>query len=171
MYAKASFLTSIALEAKVIKHLVGQIPSGKNEWRLTPPQRSTIELVRFLSFMPLASVEFALTQAWDKWGGHEAKAKDLQPAGFAKAMDKQIQDITKLLADHGDAALKRKSTKHWDGTKMTLGEGLIEMVLKTMTAYRMQLFLQVKASGAPQLGTSDCWQGKATKAKAKKGSA
>ena len=171
MYAKASFLTSIALEAKVIKHLVGQIPSGKTDWRLTPPQRSTIELVRFLSFMPLASVEFALTQAWDKWGGHEAKAKDLQPAGFAKAMDKQIKDITKLLADHGDAALKRKSTKHWDGTKMTLGEGLIEMVLKTMTAYRMQLFLQVKASGAPQLGTSDCWQGKATKAKAKKGSA
>ena len=40
-----------------------------------------------------------------------------------------------------------------------------------MVAYRMQLFLQVKASGAPQLGTSDCWQGKATKAKAKKGSA
>lgn len=171
MYTKDSFLTSIALEAKVIKHLVGQIPSGKNEWRLTPPQRSTIELVRFLSFMPLASVEFALTQAWDKWGGHEASAKDLQPAGFAKAMDQQIKGITKLLAKHGDAALKRKTTKHWNGSTLTLGEGLIEMVLKTMVAYRMQLFLQVKASGAPQLGTSDCWQGKAAKAKkGKKGS-
>ena len=165
MYTKASFLKSIALEAKVMKHLVAQIPSGQAEWRLTPPQRSTLELLRFMTYMPYASVEFALTQAWDKWDGHEAAAKDLQPADFAKAMDKQIKGITKLLAKHGDAALKRKTTKHWNGTKLTLGEALIEMVVKTMTAYRMQLFLQVKASGAPHLATSDCWQGKAAKAK------
>lgn len=164
MFTKAAFLKSIALEAKVIKHLVTQIPAGKADWRLTPPQRSTIELVRFLSFMPLASVEFALTQAWDKWDGHAAGAKDLQPADFPKAMDKQMKGITKLLAKHGDAALKKKMTKHWNGTKLTLGDALVEMVLKTMAAYRMQLFLQVKASGAPHLGTSDCWQGKAAKA-------
>lgn len=165
MFTKASFLKSIALEAKIIKHLVTQIPKGKADWRLTPPQRSTIELIRFLSFMPFASVEFALTQAWDKWEGHESGAKNLQPAGFAKAMDKQMKGITKLLAKHGDAALKRKITKHWNGTELPLGDALVEMVLKTMVAYRMQLFLQVKASGAPHLGTSDCWMGKAAKAK------
>jgi hypothetical protein len=165
MYTKASFLKSIALEAKIIKHLVTQIPKGKAGWRLTPPQRSTIELIRFLSFMPYASVEFALTQSWDKWDGYEAEAKDLQPAGFAKAMDKQMKGITKLLAKHTDATLKKKTTKHWNGTKMVLGDALVAMVLNTMVAYRMQLFLQVKASGAPHLGTSDCWMGKSAKAK------
>jgi hypothetical protein len=165
MYTKASFLKSIALEAKIMKHLVAQIPAGQADWRLTPPQRSTLELSRFLTFMPYASVEFALTQAWDKWDGHEAAAKELQPADFAKAMDRQMKGITRLLAGHTDAALRRKTTKHWNGTKMTLGDALVEMVLKTMTAYRMQLFLQVKASGAPHLASSDCWQGKPAKAK------
>jgi hypothetical protein len=165
MYTKAAFLKSIAHEGKIIKHLVTQIPAGQADWRMTPPQRSTLELIRFLSFMPLASVEFAVTQAWDKWEGHEAGAKDLQPAGFPKAMDKQIKAITKLLAKYGDAALKRKTTKHWNGTKMTLGDALVAMVLNTMVAYRMQLFLQVKASGAAHLTSSDCWQGKAAKAK------
>lgn len=165
MYTKASFLKSIAHEAKVMKHLVAQIPAGQADWRMTPPQRSTLELLRFLTFMPYASVEFALTQAWDKWDGHEARAKDLQPADFAKAMDKQIKGITKLLAKFDDGALKRKTTKHWNGTKMTLGDALVAMVQNTMVAYRMQLFLQVKASGAPHLTSSDCWQGKTAKAK------
>jgi hypothetical protein len=165
MFTKAAFLKSLALETKIIKHLVTQIPAGKADWRMTPPQRSTIELIRFLTFMPFASVEFALTQAWDKWDGHEAGAKDLQPAAVAKAMDKQLKAITKLLAKHTDVSLKKKTTKHWNGTKMTLGEALVAMVLNTMVAYRMQLFLQVKASGAAHLTSSDCWQGKAAKAK------
>lgn len=165
MFTKSSFLKSIALEAKIMKHLVTQIPAGQADWRMTPPQRSTLELLRFLTFMPYASVEFALTQAWDKWDGHEAGAKDLQPADFAKAMDKQMKGITKLLAKHTDVSLKKKTTKHWNGTKMILGDALVAMVLNTMVAYRMQLFLQVKASGAAHLTSSDCWQGKAAKAK------
>lgn len=165
MYTKASFLKSIALEAKIMKHLVAQIPAGQADWRLTPPQRSTLELLRFLTFMPYASVEFALTQAWDKWDGHEAAAKELQAADFAKAMDRQMKGITRLLAKHTDATLRKKTTKHWNGTKMTLGDALVAMVLNTMVAYRMQLFLQVKASGAPHLTSSDCWQGKTAKAK------
>lgn len=164
MFTKASFLKSLALEAKILKHLVAQIPAGQADWRMTRPQRSTLELLRFLTFMPYASVEFALTQGWDKWEGHEAGAKDLQPADFPKAMDKQIKGITKLLARLNDGALKRKTAKHWNGTKMSLGDALVGMVLSTMVAYRMQLFLQVKASGAPHLTSSDCWQGKAAKA-------
>jgi hypothetical protein len=49
---------------------------------------------------------------------------------------------------------------------MGLGEALIELVLKTATAYRMQLFLYAKASGSAQLTSSDCWQGVAAKQKA-----
>jgi hypothetical protein len=33
----------------------------------------------------------AVTQAWDQWEVNDAGAKELQPAGFAKAMDKQIK--------------------------------------------------------------------------------
>ena len=165
MFTKAAFIKSLTLEAKIIKHLVTQIPKGQLDWRATPPQRSTLELLRYLSYSLFASAEYAVIQVWDRWEGHAAGAKDLQPAGFAKAMDKQIKALTALLADHDDAALQRTMTKHWTGTPITLGEGLMEMVLKPAVAYRMQLFLQAKASGAAQLSTSDCWQGKPMKVK------
>lgn len=165
MYTKASFFKSLALEAKILKHLVTQIPAGQLDWRPTPAQRSTLELVRFLSFSVFAASEFAVTQAWDQWEKHDAAAKELQPAGFAKAMDKQVKAIAKLLTKLDDGALKRKTTKHWNGTKMPLGEALVEMALKPMVAYRMQLFLYAKQSGAAHLTSSDCWQGKPAKVK------
>jgi hypothetical protein len=37
---------------------------------------------------------------------------------------------------------------------------LVNVVLRQFAAYRMQLFLYLKASGHPELGTSDCWMGK-----------
>ncbi len=165
MYTKAAFLKSLAHETKIIKHLAAQVPAGQADFRLTPPQRSTIELLRYLCIVLIASSEYAVTQSWDKWEQHDASVKELPPEGVAKAMDKQFKAVTKLLATYNDAALKKKTTKAWTtGKKVTLGEGLVEMVLKPAVAYRMQLFLQVKASGAPQLATSDCWQGKAAKA-------
>jgi len=169
MYTKATFLKSLALEAKIIKHLVTQIPAGQLDWRPTPTQRSTIEVMRYLSYCLLAATEFTFTQSWDSWEKHEAEAKDLQPIAFAKVMDRQMKAIAKLLAKHGDAALNRKTIKHWSGAKVTQGQGLVEMVLKPAVAYRMQLFLHAKISGATHLTTSDNWQGKPAKTKAAKG--
>ena len=42
-----------------------------------------------------------------------------------------------------------------------LGRALLEMPLKWMTAYRMQLFLYAKAAGAVDLTTADNWRGAA----------
>ena len=165
MYSKAAFLSSLKAEAKIIKHLVTQVPADQLEYRPTPAQRSTLELMRYLSIVLAASGEYVVTGTWDHWGAAEAAGKDVTVATFAKAMDKQIKAVEKKLAKLGDAALKRKKTKHWNGQALTLGEGLVEMILKPAVAYRMQLFLYAKASGASTLGTSDCWFGKAEKKK------
>lgn len=165
MYTKAAFLRSLKHEAKVIKHLVAQVPADQLDYRPTPGQRSTLELIRYLSFSLGGSAQYAFSGTWDHWAACEATGKDVTVANFAKVMDRQIKGIEKLLAKHGDAALKRKQTKHWAGTQLDLSEGLIEMILKPAVAYRMQLFLYAKASGASSLGTSDCWFGKAAKQK------
>jgi hypothetical protein len=165
MYNKAALLTSIRHETKVIKHLATQVPAGQLDYRPTPGQRSTIELMRYLTIAARGSARFACEQSWEWWDALEAEAKQVEPATFAKAMDRQLSAITKLLKPFTDAKLAKKATKTWSGQKLTLGEAMVEMVLKTLTAYRMQLFLYAKASGASQLGTSDCWHGKAAKAK------
>jgi len=163
MFTKDQFIASLTHETKVIKHLLTQIPAGKWDFRPTPGQRSTLELARYLTIVGSAATTYALTQAWDHWDALDASTKTLEGPQFAKALDRQVKGVVKALAATNDAALRRKQIKTWSGTPSTLGVGLIEMVLKSMTAYRMQLFLYAKQSGAEQLGTSDCWAGKAAK--------
>jgi hypothetical protein len=169
MYTKESFLAACKLEAKILKHLAAQATPAQLGYRPTPGQRSTLELLQYLSYSPLASVIYAATGTWDHYDGLAAAGKDLTLAGFPKAIDKQAAAIAKHLKPLSDATLRRKQTTHWNGQKMTLGEALVALVLQHLTAYRFQLFLYLKASGSSQLGTSDAWMGKAKKPeKAKK---
>lgn len=163
MFTKAAFLKSLTHEAKIISHLAGQVPAGQLDWRPTPAQRSTREVLQYLTFSALASAEAAITGNWDRYDAHVAASKLVDPAGVSKAMKRQVAAITKLLATVNDAALRKRTAKNWIGKKVVLGDGLIDMVLKQLTAYRMQLFIYLKASGAAQLGTSDCWFGVAQK--------
>ncbi len=166
MYRKADLLKSLKLEAKIIKHLASVITPAQLDYRPTPAQRSTLEVLQYLAYAPLATTEYLVSGSWDHYEAMAAAAKELAPATIAKALDKQVSAIAKRLAKLSDAQILRKSVKSWSGKKMGLGEALVELVLKTATAYRMQLFLHAKASGSAQLTSSDCWQGVAAKKKA-----
>ncbi|MBA2481924.1 MAG: hypothetical protein H0V44_14760 [Planctomycetes bacterium] len=165
MYSKSSFLKNLRHEAKVLKHLAAQVPAGAWDYRPTPAQRSTLELLRYLSHSLTSATAFATTGEWAVWEKLDAESKLMEAAGFAKAIDRQTKAVERLLAKETDKSLQKKQVTTWSGQKCTLGEGLIEMVLKPLTAYRMQLFLYAKASGASHIGTSDCWRGKAAKPK------
>lgn len=166
MFDKAAFLASLKHEGKILKHLAAQLKPEQLDWRPTPGQRSTIELLRYLTIGAQAATGFALTGNWDGWDALEAKAQTVDQTGFAKAIDRQVAAIVKALAPISDATLKRRQVTTFAGQKLSLGAGLVEMVLKQLTAYRMQLFLYAKQSGLSHLGTSDVWAGKAAKAKA-----
>jgi hypothetical protein len=166
MYRKADFLTSLKLEAKIIKHLAGVLSPAQLDYRPTPAQRTTLEVLQYLSYAPLATVDYLVSGSWDHYDAQAAAAKEVSLATAAKVIDKQVATIAKRLAKLSDAQILRRSVKSWSGKKMGLGEALIELVLKTATAYRMQLFLYAKASGSAQLTSSDNWQGVAAKKKA-----
>ncbi|MBA3709276.1 MAG: hypothetical protein H0W83_10715 [Planctomycetes bacterium] len=165
MFTKAAFIKSLKTEAKIIKHLATQVPAGQLDYKPTPAQRSTIDLLRYLTTGGITSAIFATTGTWDHWEKLDAEAKKVDLATFAKAMDRQTKAIEKLLAKETDKTLQKKMIKTWGGEKVTLGEGLIVMVLNQFVAYRTQLFLYAKASGASHIGTSDLWRGKAAKPK------
>lgn len=171
MYAKKQLLASIAHETKVIKHLATQIPAGQLEYRPTPAQRSTLELLRYLTIAAHSATRYAVEGNWEWWDELEKPANAVTPATFAKAMDRQRNAITRILKPFGDAKLAKRPSKTWGGTKLPLGEALVEMALKPLVAYRMQLFLYAKASGAAHLTTSDCWAGKPAKKKKEAASA
>lgn len=164
MYDKKAFLASLKHETKVITHLAAQLSPDKLDYRPSEKQRSTLDLLRFLATTGMGTTTYALTGSWDHWGSVEEKAKAIDLANFPKAMQAQLKGITKALAKLNDAALKRKTVNSFNCGKTTLGAGLVEMVLKQLVAYRMQLFLYAKASGLPQLNTDDCWRGRTSKA-------
>jgi hypothetical protein len=164
MFDKKAFLASLRHETKVITHLAAQLRPDQLDYRPTEKQRSTLELLQYLTITGSAATLYAITGKWDHWDAQEEKAKSVGLASFPKALKAQLALITKSLAKLNDSALKRKPVKTFAGQKMSLGAGLVEMVLKPYTAYRMQLFLYAKASGLSHLGTSDCWAGRSPKA-------
>lgn len=169
MFDKKAFLASIASEAKILTHLAAQLDESRLGYRPSEAQRSTLDLLQYLSIAPAAVTIYAITGTWDHWDAMDQKSKAVTLATFPKALKAQTAQITKTLKPFTDNALKRKKTTTFAGTKTTLGAGLIEMVLKLCAAYRMQLFLYAKASGLTHLDSGDVWAGKRPKAAKKKG--
>jgi hypothetical protein len=163
MYSKAQLMAAIKKEVSIIKHLGTQVPTDQYGYRPTPPQRSTLELMQYLTLVAHSSVRYAIEGSWDWWEAMDAEAKAVTPETFAKAMDKQLKQVAKLLKPFTDNNLRKKKVKTWAGKTLPMGEALIDMVLKPLVAYRTQLFLYAKASGASTIGTSDLWHGKTAK--------
>jgi len=51
MITRDQLLASMKHETRVIKHLATKVPAGQFDWRPTPKQRSTIELMRMQLFL------------------------------------------------------------------------------------------------------------------------
>jgi hypothetical protein len=100
-----------------------------------------------------------VTGSWDEAEAREAASQFVTPEGFDAEMARQQEEVEALVrAIPDDDFLERTATLPW-GAPASLGEALVTTVLKTLVAYRMQLFLYAKAAGAHELGPSNCWVG------------
>ncbi len=162
--SKDDLLAAMLRECDLCIHLHGKVPEGGMEFRFTPSQRSTAELLRYLSFIGVAAVKCFSEGSWDAYGPMRKKAEGLAPEEFPAAMKKQKAALKRLFGKLTEADLrKRKFEMPWGGT-MTLGPAIVALGLSSLTAYRMQLFLHAKAAGNASIGTSNCWGGFDTKA-------
>jgi hypothetical protein len=74
-------------------------------------------------------------------------------------MDAQCRRIEEALEPVSEEDLWNADRAMPWGTPVKMGQGLVDMVVKCLAAYRMQLFLYAKAAGAHQLGPANCWMG------------
>src|SRR5437868_14682332 len=65
---KSELISSLQMEVKILLHLAGKVDRAQLDYRPTPKQRSTIELLRYLSMMGPMLVKFA------KGGGFDTAA-------------------------------------------------------------------------------------------------
>lgn len=157
MITKEQFIQSLVHEFNIIKHLGEKVDATKLDYRPTPAQRSTLELMQYLGHTFHTAISAYI--AGDQNVYMElSKNKDLVTfENFQEKMDAQIKFAQDSISALTDEDLKKESN-FW-GNNASLAMHLMS-ALKNATAYKMQLFLYIKASGNDKIGTSNVWAGR-----------
>lgn len=159
MITKEQLLDSMRRESNIIKHLAAKVPADRMDWRPTPGQRSMLELLRYLTISAVLPAENLVTGDWEHAEAMSAGAENVTPETFDAAMDAQMARIEEILRDIDVASALETDRKLPWGEPVKQGQGFVDMVLKTLVAYRMQLFLYAKESGLTELNSANCWVG------------
>lgn len=164
MLTKDQLFKSIKQESDICKHLFTKIPPEQFDYRPAENMRSTLELLQYLSFAPYEFAQAMIkdtfnTNDWSSYTNAEKEAEELKPEQFPSAMDKQIERYEMMLSGITDEELNNKKVNPGWSKNDTLGASLVDMSLKTITAYRMQLFLYLKTTCAPGLHSGNNWSG------------
>ena len=156
---KEELIGSLQNEVRILQHLCTKIEPTMVDYRPTPKQRSTLELLRYLTNMGPELVKAAKSGTFDVAGWTEATQK-------ADARD--FAQTVKALATHADAYAALigpmteadfRETVNLFGTPMSRGSFIVNLVLSGCAAYRTQIFLYLKACGRDELTTANLWGG------------
>ncbi len=156
---KSELTGSLQNEVRILLHLASKIDRAKLDYRPTPKQRSTIELLQYLTVMGPELIRAAKAGAFDvpAWTAAEQSATTRDFDQTLAALAQQADAYAALLADVSDADLRAEITMF--GMKSSRGSFLVNHVLCGCAAYRTQLFLYLKACGREELGTMNLWAG------------
>ncbi len=161
MISREQFLDALLKECQICKHLYSKIPADAFDFRPTEGQRSKLELLRYLAVCGSASMNVLINDSdWKLWKPYTDSVSTMTPEEFPAAMDRQAEEMTKMMNSIPEEDFMNREVKHPTGTTMPLGAGLMRMSYSWLVAYRMQLFLYLKQAGVPDLHTSNAWAGK-----------
>lgn len=156
---KSELIGSLQNEVRILLHLASKVEPTMIDYRPSPKQRSTLELLRYMTIMGPALVQAAKAGAFDVavWTAAQqaADARDFDQTVAAIAAQSDI--YAKLLGDMSEDDLRAEVEMF--GSKMSRGALLVNMVLGGYAAYRTQLFLYLKSCGREELNTMNLWRG------------
>jgi hypothetical protein len=156
---KSELISSLQHEVRILLHLASKIDGSQLDYRPSPKQRSTLELLQYLSVMGPELIRAAKAGTFDVgvWTEAEQRAKALQFDQLLSAIAAQSDAYAALLSDFSDADFRTKITMF--GSESTRGAFIVNLVLCGCAAYRTQLFLYLKACGRQELNTMNLWAG------------
>jgi hypothetical protein len=156
---KSELIGSLQNEVRILLHLAGKVEPAAIDYRPSAKQRSTLELLKYLSIMGPELVRAAQAGRFDPvvWTAAEqaAAARNLDQTLAVIAAHKE--EYATLLGGMSDADFR--SEIEMFGSKTSRGAVIVNMVLSGCAAYRTQLFLYLKACGRDELSTMNLWGG------------
>lgn len=157
MYTKKILMEGITREFEILKHLGSKVTKENATFRLSDAQRSIEELEYYIvSSLPI-QVKFMVEWARDmeKYKDEAQRVTKFTRKRFAIELNKSLKLIKKELRTVKGKA--RKEEIEIFGRKGTRGSFLIDYIFSFLWAYKMQLFLQLKASWLTEISTSNLW--------------
>lgn len=160
---KDELLAALRQEIRVILHLASKAGDTHLDYRPTPKQRSTIELLRYFVIVGPIHTRAVMDSAFDMdgwrtaWRTEEARVKTMPLDTVKEEIGKLPALFDALVSAASDADLRAEIDMF--GRKASRGSLLVSLVLLHYTAYRMQLFLYLKSSGHEELNTLNLWVG------------
>ncbi len=157
---KSELISALQAEVRILLHLASKIDRSKLDYRPAPKQRSTIELLRYLTLMGPALTQAAVGNGFDReaWTAASKAAEALDLDQTLAAIAAHHDRYASLLGGVSDADFRAPMTA-FDGSTVSRGAFIVNMVLGGCAAYRTQLFLYLKACGRHELTTSNLWRG------------
>ena len=157
---KSELIASLQKEVRILVHLAGKLDRSTVDYRPTPKQRSALELLQYMSIMGPQIVQAAKAGGFDGavWGAAQKEAAERNFDQTVAAIAAQSDLYAKMLGDMPDADFRTEMTS-FDGSTVSKGSFIVNLVLGGHAAYRTQLFVYLKACGREELGTTNLWAG------------
>jgi hypothetical protein len=156
---KDELISALQNEVRILLHLCTKVKPEMVDFRPTPKQRSTLELLRYLTIMGPVLVPSVKAGAFlvDEWNALEKKATEMDFDAVVKALEAESALYAEQLGAYTDDDLRGEVEMF--GMKSKRGPFLVNMILGGHVAYRMQLFCYLKACGREELNTMNLWAG------------
>jgi hypothetical protein len=156
---RSELIASLQHEVRILLHLAEKIDRSQLDYRPTPKQRSTLELLQYLTMMGPELLQYIKAGRFEpaRWTAAQQSAKSLRFDEVLSAISAQSETYATLLSDFSDDDFR--ATVSMFGREASRGAIIVNVVLCGCAAYRTQLFLYLKACGREELSTINLWAG------------
>ena len=105
---KAELIAALQKEVRILTHLAGKLDANSVDYRPTPKQRSSIDLLKYLIVMGPFLTRAIISGQFDgrAWGAEAEAVKDLSLADTIAAIAAQAEAYQTLLSNVSDDDLR-----------------------------------------------------------------
>jgi len=157
---KSELIASLQHEVHILLHLASKADRSAVDFRPTPSQRSTLELLQYLSIMGPQLIAGIKKGSFDgaAWGAALAASKSRDFDQTLAEIGKQSDLYASELGSMSDNDFRADIDLFGRGAT-SKGAVIVNMVLCGHAAYRTQLFCYLKSCGRDELNTMNLWAG------------
>jgi hypothetical protein len=165
MITKQDYINRLHNEVRILKHLAEKATTPEIlNYRFSEAQRTTGQWLAYLAIIGSAAAKDVLTDDGSGFATFMERYEQFDVSTFASAIDADTAEVVRLLEATSDEKLQESKTMFGSFTASRANH--MFGILDWYVAYKTQIFLQLKAAGVPNLGTSNLWGGMDTPPKA-----